>query len=204
MTPQELKTIRRVMRIFMPHARREIDRIIRTKKRFAHYTTAENAFNILSSKALWMRNTNCMSDYREVQHGHQLLVNFFQEGTHRVDFCAALNACFAGIGEQAILAFDQSWHTIQSNTYIASVSEHDDSEDEHGRLSMWRAFGQQANSRAALVMNMPQEGAAEGLKLIVSPVAYFSYPQVKQELLKVIKNITLNTSFLRTLGHDRL
>jgi len=145
-----------------------------------------------------------MADYREVQYGHELLVRFFAEGTYRNDFCAALNACHSGIGEQSLTLFDQWWINIRLNTYICSISEHNDEEDTHGRLSMWRAFGQQSRARAAVVMRVPEMGSAEGLRVLLSPVAYFEYAELEAQLLGIIRGINLNANFLRTFPPDRL
>ena len=42
--------------------------------KFVHYTSAENAIKIIESRRIWMRNTQCMSDYREMSHSFDLLV----------------------------------------------------------------------------------------------------------------------------------
>jgi len=47
--------------------------------RFVHYTSAEAALNIIKTKRMWMRNTTCMADYREVQHGLQIIQKFLSE-----------------------------------------------------------------------------------------------------------------------------
>ena len=49
------------------------------------------------------------------------------------------------------MAFNNSWSDIRLNTYITCVSEHQDSEDKHGRLSMWRAFGGGTGTRVGIV-----------------------------------------------------
>lgn len=60
------------------------------------------------------------------------------------------------------------------NTYIASISEHDNNEDMHGRLSMWRAFGNIV-ARVAIVLNIPwYTGGAQAVNVMFSPVAYSS------------------------------
>jgi hypothetical protein len=145
-----------------------------------------------------------MTDYREVQHGHELLLRFFNEGTHRSDFCAALNRCHSNLGEESLKLFDQWWINIRVNTYICSISEHEDQEDTHGRLSMWRAFGQQSRARAAMVIRVPEIGSADGLHVQLSPVAYFEYPELEAQFLGIIRNINANGNFLRTIPSDHL
>jgi hypothetical protein len=56
-------------------------------------------------------------------------------------FVDALEPSVPGAADEAIVLFYQWWNDIRFNTYIVSMSEHDNKEDLHGRLSMWRAFG---------------------------------------------------------------
>ena len=75
--------------IFLPHAKRQTEKFymdkgeINTAARFVHYTTAEAALKIIDSKRVWMRNTMCMADYREVQHGFEMLQRFFGDATKK-------------------------------------------------------------------------------------------------------------------------
>src|SRR5262249_24211741 len=79
------------------------------------------------------------------------------------------------------------------------VSEHDEKEDLHGRLSMWRAFGNNT-TRVAIVLSVPAySGGAEALNLLFSPVAYLQQDEVHADLKKVIKNIRDNCEFLRSV-----
>ena len=96
---------------------------------------------IKRNKCIWMRNTTCMSDYMEVMHGYNNFWKFFNDNKIKKSFLKALEGCASGVAVEAIQLFDQWWNDIRFNTYIAAVSEHDEEEDFHGRLSMWRAFG---------------------------------------------------------------
>jgi hypothetical protein len=152
---------------------------------------------------MWLRNTRCMADYSEVELGYAMLHKFFQQAHNRDTFYKAVNACSPNLAEDSIALFDQWWADIRFNTYICSISEHEDSEDGHGRLSMWRAFSQ-STSRAAMVMRLPADGSAEGLRVMLSPVAYFGEAEVEQQLWNVIGNINGNRDYLATLDRDRL
>jgi hypothetical protein len=198
MDPGEIELMFKLEGIFMPYAAGRRASLKAQNKRMVHYTSAENLFKIISSKTMWMRNTNCMADYSEVAHGYEMLHTFFRQ--HHNAFCASLNACHAGIGEESVKHFDQWWTNIRFNTYICSISEHDDKEDSHGRLSMWRAFGR-TSARAAMVMKLPEPGTAEGLRLLLSPVAYFQYDDVRQQLQDVMNNVIGIQAFLA--GLDR-
>jgi hypothetical protein len=152
---------------------------------------------------MWLRNTRCMADYSEVELGYGMLHKFFRQEHNRDAFFKAVNACSANLAEDSITLFNQWWADIRFNTYICSISEHENSEDDHGRLSMWRAFGQSA-SRAAMIMRLPPEGSAEGLRVMLSPVAYFGEAEVEQQLWNVIGNINHNRNYLAGLDRDRV
>jgi len=107
-----------------------------------------------------------------------------------------------GAATEAINLFNQ-WYagptSIQLNSYIASISEHQKSEDQHGRLSMWRAFGGNT-ARVAIVLSIPwYTGAADAMKIIFSPVAYLTEPEVHNVIYEVAGNIEANGDFLRSL-----
>jgi hypothetical protein len=178
--PPEQQLAFRLESIFMPQARKQRDEHHAREghelgARFVHYTSAESALSIIKSKRLWMRNSTCMSDFREMQHGFDILARFFSDQQKKAAFKAALDMCAPGAADEAITLFDQWWETIRFHTYIASLSEHLNNEDLHGRLSMWRAFGNSAAPRVATVIRIPQfSGGAIALNLIFSPVAYFT------------------------------
>src|ERR1700751_1472030 len=111
----------------MPYAARKEDALFGTRDeaRFVHYTTAEAALSIIKSKRIWMRNTTCMADYREVQHGFDMLRGFFSDKSKLGAFVFALDSCAAGVAMEAINLFNGWWNTIWLNTYITSISEHD-------------------------------------------------------------------------------
>jgi hypothetical protein len=155
--------------IFHPLAKRQRDALYERNPsaRFVHYTSAESALKIITSKRLWMRNTTCMADYREVQHGYDILVRYFADAQKRSTFVQSLEQCAPGVANEAMNLFDQWRFDIGANTYIASVSEHGDHEDHHGRLSMWRAFGDAKVARVAIVIRVPfYSGAQDDLKVI--------------------------------------
>lgn len=188
----------KLQNIFLPYTKQRIDEIKAQKGKFVHYTSAENAISIINSKKLWMRNTKCMNDYMEVVHGHDLLVKFFEK--HRKLFYEVLEPFGKETGQTSLNLFDQWWNNIEVNTFIASISEHEPSEDINGRLSMWRAYGQ-PSAKAAIVLNIPFEprGAVKGLQLILSPVFYFRYEDLEEKLFIIVDNIRKNTNYLLSL-----
>jgi hypothetical protein len=199
LTAGQLDKIAKLSAIFLPYATSRRERAIKNGGRFAHYTSADAALKIISSKSIWMRNATCMSDFREVQYGFQLLRGYV-EG-NRTKFDSALDSCFTGVAAEALKLFDGWWQSIQLQSYITSISEHDASEDLHGRLSMWRAFGG-STARVALIMKAPLAlGVNANLGAMLSPVAYFDGDNVTRELDSILGNVRANQEFLK--GGDR-
>jgi hypothetical protein len=204
LTADQIAAIEKLNSILFRYADSKRKEMIQRKGRFVHYTSAENALSIIRSRCLWMRNTNCMSDYREVHHGFDVLRRFFGDNANRELFTTALNGCFPGIAEEVIAQFDQTLQSNQLQTYIASISEHDDREDTHGRLSMWRAFGN-STARVALVVNVDLElGQNANLGAELSPVAYFTDVEFAEELHAVITQVAEHQQFLTSIGRPWL
>lgn len=203
MNAAEHEIIKKMGNIFMPYADDRRAEMVRRQGRFIHYTSADNAIRIIQTKKVWMRNAKCMNDYMEVSHGHEQLLRFFTN--NKKSYIEALNSCGHQIAENSLALFDQWWNRIQFNTFICSISEHDPGENFHGRLSMWRAYGQ-SSAKAAIVMKIPLEpnDFAARLKVYLSPVAYFSYEEVERNLNMVIENVSNNIDFLRSVDAKRL
>ena len=210
LTPGQLQLGFRLEAIFMPQAKRQRDEAYQKRKRsgnatvddrlrFVHYTSAEAALAIIRSKRIWMRNTTCMADYSEVQHGYELVNKFFSDKSRMDAFVGALDACIPSAATEAMELFNRWRKDIWLSTYVTSLSEHDDNEDFHGRLSMWRASGNNT-ARVALVVRPPNisEGSL-ALNIIFSPVAYLGEDEVSSLLCEVIDNINSNCEFLRTI-----
>jgi hypothetical protein len=146
-----------------------------------------------------------MSDYSEVQHGFRILQSSFFENSKADAFRTALDACALDAAAEAITVFSQQWENIQSHTYIASVSEHDNREDSHGRLSMWRGFGSGA-TRVALVLNIPWNslGASQALRFVFSPVSYSTRDETHAAMCQAISNIEKHRDFLSSLDRHAI
>jgi hypothetical protein len=212
LTVEQMALFTKLEGIFMPQATKQRDdsygqaasSAFGNSVRFVHYTSAEAALKIINSKRMWMRNTMCMSDYSEVQHGFGILQKFFSDKAKTDQFIAALDVCVPGAAAEAIDFFNRWWSDIQSHTYITSISEHDKQEDFHGRLSMWRAFGGNA-ARVAFVFNIPwSSGGGQALNLMFSPVAYLTENETHAVIYKVIENIAENHDFLRSVDRQTI
>jgi hypothetical protein len=208
-SPEQYEQALRLQKIFMPYATKQRQALFeretnQTHARLVHYTTAEAALNIIRSKRFWMRNTNCMSDYREVLHGFDIFNNFFSNETNRKAFIEALDTCAKGVAAEGIQMFNDAWNDIRFSTYISSISEHQEPEDLHGRLSMWRAFGGAA-ARVGIVLNIPAVSQGSlALNLIFSPVAYLNEASAHKTLDQVIASIRTNCDYLRAVDRRTL
>jgi hypothetical protein len=207
-TPEMWEQGIRLADIMMPYVMKQTRELFQrepgqTHGRLVHYTTAEEALNIIRTKRFWMRNTNCMSDYSEMQHGFDIFNSFFSDQSKKNSFSEALNDCMPGVASEAFTAFNDSWSDIRLNSYIACLSEHKDSEDRNGRLSMWRAFGG-TTTRVGIVLSVPYTPSTLTLGLMVSPVAYLSEPAAHKVLEEVIGNVRANRDYLRMIGRDAL
>ena len=208
-SPEVIDLGMRLGNILMPYAERQRKALFervpnQAYARLIHYTTAENALKIINSKRFWMRNTHCMADYREVQHGFQIFNKFFSDAAKSKAFTETLDKSAPGVAQEAIQMFNASWNDIQFNTYISSISEHQDTEDQHGRLSMWRAFGG-SGARVGIVLKIPtiSQGSL-ALSLLFSPVAYLTEIAAHKVMEEVIDNIRTNCEFLRAVDRDIL
>jgi hypothetical protein len=190
-TDEQYELVKRLSAIFMPYASARLAEVEKRQGRFVHYTSAESALKIITSKSMWMRNTWCMNDYTEVEHGIRTL----REHAKTKELVDAFRS-LPEVGEQALNLYNAWENDTKFGTFITSISEHADSEDAHGRLSMWRAVAG-SGPRVALVLRLPFTPASGELgKLILSPVAYFNNEQLAAELTKVIVNVQQQRDFL--------
>ncbi|MFT3929126.1 MAG: DUF2971 domain-containing protein [Spongiibacteraceae bacterium] len=192
------ETIDRLENIFMP--------LLAQKRKnnysFIHYTSAENALNILDSKEIWMRSPACMNDYMEIAHGHQMLLNFFCNENNRKIFTESLDAYESGISELILNGFDEWWKKIRNSTFIASISEHHPQESRHGRLSMWRAYGSQSG-KVGLIFNTPPRSNKK-LGVILHPAAYFTQEELDKMLFRIARSISENIDYLKSLQKETI
>lgn len=133
------------------------------KLNFVHYTNANTAYKIIENEELWLRNVRGMNDYKEIDYGRNQFIDSLEKPQNEInrnnleelikkidsnknykDFCDVCN---------------QYIKDIETRTYITCLSEHPSTEDNYGRLSMWRAYGR-----------------STGVALILSPVDLYTKP----------------------------
>lgn len=115
---------------------------IQPDEKFVHYTDAETAMKIIKNKEVWLRNAQVMNDASEISYG----LSYFKKALFENDALGVLAEAESVIGSEPIQqelksrlqAYDRF---LQQETYLACLSRHQSCEDETGRLSMWRAYG---------------------------------------------------------------
>lgn len=199
-------TSARLFRVFHPYAVKKIKEA--EERRFVHYTTAEAAFSILTNREVWMRKSMVMNDFAEIEHGIRCRRAALESPVGR-RFRALLDGLHPGVSDEIEESFRRSLPAFRTDTYLTSISEHLDSEDRIGRLSMWRAYG--VNCGVALVLNnKPFLATSDALRAYTSPVAYFDVPlfidglreinaQVEREIV-LLKSISKEVLFRVVMG----
>jgi len=206
MTPTE-QDWKRLQGIFFPARAQRETVVISSGGRFAYYTSAHVASQILSSEEIWMRNTAIMNDYMEGVHGLACLRASFQTESLKGSFVSALEKVAPGLAEEVVALFNQWIPILQEETYITCVSEHAPSgfshEDRHGRLSMWRAYGGEVG--VALILRCaPMFRETDALGAYASPVSYVDAAEFSREFEKLSCRIIANHEFLGGLDRQVL
>jgi len=167
--------------------------------RFVHYTNAEAAMNILRTKEVWLRESSCMNDFMEVEHGRGCVVRAYTAGEKA--FKGSLDAIYPGISDEIEKLFDGWMPHLLTDTYLSCFSEHDESEDTYGRLSMWRAYSE-ATGVALVVNSKPYITENTALKAYASPVGYFSDFEFAAEFDKTRIRVEAERDFLRQIDRQ--
>lgn len=172
------------------------------KTRFVHYTSANSAMGILKKRELWMRNSSCMNDYREIMHGLESLRAAYDSSDAGKQLRESLNHVFSGITTEIEKHYNQWVPSFESETYLTCISEHSDDEDALGRLSMWRSYGE--SSGVAIVLNHEAFFSDSNvLGFYSSPVGYLDKKSFGSVLEEVAGNIDANASELEELGRRK-
>jgi len=183
-------------KILFPYAAKQVSDVEQNGTRFVHYTNATAAAEILRNAEFWMREPSCMNDYMEVEHGLRCIDTAYSGDGSGKSFRAILEDLQPGLNSAVQNLFREPTFHPRTNNYVACFSEHRNSEDHHGRLSMWRAYGN--GTGIAMVMNsMPFFHGPGVLKLFTSPAAYFDNSHFEEELKQITENIRANFEFIK-------
>ncbi len=138
-----------------------------------------------------------MNDYSEIIYGYDLLDKAL-DSPSGLEFKKALNSLKPNLFESTKAKFENWYPLVGLNTFICCLSEHKLSEDDNGRLSMWRAYGD-----IALVMHK-ERFLGEAMDIGIYPllVNYWTKCECEAELSKVANQITKYSKFLKENGED--
>jgi len=184
----------RLRAIFRPDDSKKASDVKNKKTRFVHYTTAAAAREIISKRQVWMRNTSCMNDYSEVLHGLNL-IDELEKSEVGKEFYSTLETIRTGITKEVRKRFRSLTPRFLEGTYIASVSIHKKEENEHGRLSMWRAYGESAGI-ALVIKSDIFFNTSSIIGAYANPVSYVSDEKISNYFHEIIENINNNKDFL--------
>lgn len=163
-----------IIAIFAPHLMKQASRV-RNGARLVHYTRAESAYKIIAGRQVWLRNSLLMNDFSEIAHGINCLVSAWGSPAGKL-FEEWLERTRPGMHRQIADLFGGHTLGIRVATFMLSLSIHDDSEDDLGRLSMWRAYG--GSSGVAMIFNPTIfTSSTNSLAVFSAPVTYRSVPE---------------------------
>lgn len=196
--------------IFFPHEAKRRDDLFRHNRRLIHYTSAAAAISIIRNGAVWMRNVRCMNDFMEVEHGFQLMQRSFappvdtesEKGLRAVT--SALDTIFPDLSQECVNLFDGWLFQLRNKTYVTCLSEHDQSESDYGRLSMWRAYTANQVGVGLVINPLPLYGLSDTFGAFSSPVHYFGDAEIRDAFLEISSNITANKEFLQSKGREEI
>lgn len=191
----------RKMAVFYPYMFKRVEAATKAAQRFVYYTSAATALSVIRNKQAWMRNASVMNDYMEVEHGLELLASSYK--TRRDAFRKYINSFEDNLCGKLEAYFDGWQPKFKYGTYLTCLSEHDQTEDHLGRLSMWRAYG--GSSGVALVLNgTPFLTPADALHAQTSPVAYLDQIGFHSEFEVLYQNLIQEEEFLKEMGSDEV
>lgn len=190
----------RLGELLMPYANDKANAVRDANTRFVQYTSADAAVSILRDRRVWMRNATCMNDFSELRFGLDRVLEAYASPPGQL-FQAAINSVHPGLTDELQQRFNPLSPSILEQTYLSCFSEHDDVEDDHGRLSMWRAYGR--TTGVAIVMNnTPFLQPSDALHAWTTPVAYVRGGEFIQQLDAIATTLEQNQSWLTSVSRE--
>ncbi len=171
-------------------------------RRLAYYTSPDTAMKIIKNKEIWLRNASVMNDRSEISYGLNMIENALT-GEVGKGFRDEINRIFPQTQAMDIKKNLMNWgKTLLNDTHLACLSLHDESEDQHGRLSMWRAYG----DVAVVLKNSSLIEACLNHSIFFTKVDYSREASIKGELKSVVRNLSdiKNFEVLKRLGWNRV
>ncbi len=151
---------------------------------------------MIVNKEVWMRKASLMNDYMEIEHGIECLQHSY-DGENGDEFRQIIDNLFPNISDELLELFNGWLPHFRVGTFLTSLSEHDKTEDRHGRLSMWRSYG--GVTGVGVVLNSSVFlTPSDALNAYASPVAYLSPEGFKVKFDEITANVKNETDWLKT------
>ena len=113
-----------LLAIFAPAYQEKYSRLKADEFKFVQYTSAQAVVNIIQSKQIWIRYSQCMNDYSEIMHGYNCLVHAYRSEPEGKRFKEVLNRLYPGLPDELGKLFDSWIPHFRDGAYIACFSEH--------------------------------------------------------------------------------
>ncbi|WP_343116801.1 DUF2971 domain-containing protein [Ostreiculturibacter nitratireducens] len=193
-----------IQEVFFPYASSKMDNARKADLKFSHYTSAENALKIIKNNEVWLRNSNVMNDFSEIQHGENCIRAAWDDPKIAGRSSEVLDKIQPNLFDQLKMSFIKNRDSRLLHSYLTSISEHgnkESREDLYGRLSMWRAYGGSTNV-AFVFKNTPFLLPSDALQAYTSPVLYADEETFKPKFVEVIDNIDKNIALAKRAGAE--
>lgn len=139
MAEDDADLLEKLQSLFFPHAIERMNFVKNRGIKFAHYTSAYAAMQILGSGELWLRNAALMNDFSEIQHGRKCFLAAWNDNRLKDRLKTLLDGIDENLVSYVAKTLDDTRHDRVTKTYMMSISEHGNGgtdEDKYGRLSM--------------------------------------------------------------------
>lgn len=184
--------VEKLNKIFHCDYHKRMEELKKSTNKLVHYTSASAGLKILQNKEIWMRRVSCMNDFSEVQHGKDLFIDLWKN-TEK-DIVQKLTSLFGDNGDvfnEVIGELEKISAFNILHSYITCFSEHLESEDKYGRLSMWRGYGK--GTGIALVLKKDIFCSDyDSLGVCTSPVAYLNKDDIKDKFISLVTDLEEN------------
>jgi Protein of unknown function (DUF2971) len=170
------------------------DRILKgNQTKFVHYTSAENAFNIIKGKKIWLRSSLTMNDYSEFSYGFDCLKHGLSSKVGK-EIISVFDGLFDGklIASESLKKFLDEADAYRQRSYCWCFSEFDGD----SLLSMWRAY--EGKNGVALVFN-PSIFLHSSFDDFMGsmPVTYCNHAEIISELEHFLSLVKDNLDLLK-------
>lgn len=165
-------------------------------QRLVYYTNAETAKKIIQNKEIWLRNSLLMNDHSEITYGLSV-VKKVMNGPVGARIYSLAEEIYPETGPEVKKLLEQSEEFWKSETYLTCLSLHDSSEDQIGRLSMWRAYGD-----VAFVINNTPFLNETLTSIVYSTPVHYGEKEHESQLNSLAEQIKARTTELKSLNEE--